>query len=100
MSTKGEVQYTTGQTLHSLHWQCWREGEANIRAKPSLSTKIANVKSCAHEKVDEGYAQFHYHFGIAKDEQSVLAGGFVPGGLDDAVEDDGQKQACANWNVI
>ena len=71
----------------------WREEQANVRAIPSLLTKIVNVKNFAHEKLDEGYAQFQYHFGNAKDEQSTLAGGLVPGGPDDTVEDDGEKQA-------
>ena len=77
----------TGQTLHSLCWQCWRKEEANVRAIPGLSTKIVNVKNFAREKVDEGNAQFQYHFGNAKDVQSILAGGLVPGGLDDTFFD-------------
>ena len=63
-------------------WNVGQKNQANIRAIQGHSTIVVKEKSISFKKVEESYALFLCRLGKSKNEESLISGGIVPGGLE------------------
>ena len=75
----------TGQELFSdVHYDCWREEPAHIRAIQTSHEPEFGYSDLSHSKIEKGNAEFPVHPGDAPDENSIKAG----------FDEETKKRAC------